>query len=569
MKRSQKIIPLNKTILLIMMIGYSAFLVLMLMIDVSMLQKYQHQRRSEREEVLASYLKKTEDSVDAVNALLYDLYSADENFDKLQKETRPVFEYSYAYELRERLKQNMSTYEDLSGYYIFYDNLESCWYAINSDYDDYEYSRKVKEQLRAILGEHLLSSGVKGYQVIKTDGEVCLALYYTRGRAAICGIHMLRDMEETLKEELGADIRVAMVENGVTLGDEELSEQFQLVKLTENASESIYKSAKGYQIFGRRLYNSDLWVVMACKLHMADRINLQQILLFLITAASVTAVCILWSFLRREVVWPLRRLTLTMNRIRKGENQELPENDSRIQEFIDVNETLKKMVRELEEQKLLTYEEIIEKQKAQMQYLQLQLKPHFYLNGLKTINALAINGQTDRIQDLAMTLSVHLRYLLSAERELIPLRDELKFAQNYLALQKHMTDRQIRSSFYAEEDVLDWPVPMLAVQTFVENSVKYASLGSDHAVLELDVRAELLKTEEGDFLDLTIQDNGQGYDEEALAEINGDPLLGSRCVGINNIKRRCRLIYKDRAEYLFENNGGAFSELILPWKGKL
>ena len=83
-------------------------------------------------------------------------------------------------------------------------------------------------------------------------------------------------------------------------------------------------------------------------------------------------------------------------------------------EFTEVRQTLEKMVRELEEQKNLTYEEIIEKQKAQMQYLQLQLKPHFYLNGLKTVNALAMAHEDEKIQELVLNLSEHLRYLLRA-----------------------------------------------------------------------------------------------------------------------------------------------------------
>lgn len=34
--------------------------------------------------------------------------------------------------------------------------------------------------------------------------------------------------------------------------------------------------------------------------------------------------------------------------------------------------------------------------------------------------------------------------------------------------------------------------------------------------------------------------------------------------GINNLKRRCALIYEGKAEYNFYNGSGAVSELILP-----
>ena len=83
------------------------------------------------------------------------------------------------------------------------------------------------------------------------------------------------------------------------------------------------------------------------------------------------------------------------------------------------------MVSEIEKQKMLSYEETIEKQKAQMQYLQLQLKPHFYLNGLKTLNALTLARDWEKSQELILHISeqmcirysvkcfIHIYFLLS------------------------------------------------------------------------------------------------------------------------------------------------------------
>ena len=98
--------------------------------------------------------------------------------------------------------------------------------------------------------------------------------------------------------------------------------------------------------------------------------------------------------------------------------------------------------------------------------------------------------------------------------------------------------------------------------------MKYARFGSVQVPLEILVTADVLVTEEGRFLDLNIQDNGQGYPEEILEEINKNTDKGSRSVGINNIKRRCRLLYGERAEYYFTNRDGAMSELILPEEKK-
>ena len=111
---------------------------------------------------------------------------------------------------------------------------------------------------------------------------------------------------------------------------------------------------------------------------------------------------------------------------------------------------------------------------------------------------------------------------------------------------------------------MEWKVPTLIVHTFVENSVKYAHLGGGSIPLKIQVSADILETEEGEYLDLIIRDNGQGYPEDILEEINGDTRIGIRSVGINNIKRRCQFLYGQQAEYHFETDQGAVSEIVLP-----
>ena len=227
-------------------------------------------------------------------------------------------------------------------------------------------------------------------------------------------------------------------------------------------------------------------------------------------------------------------------------------------------ESLTAMVSEIEKQKMLSYEETIEKQKAQMQYLQLQLKPHFYLNGLKTLNALTLARDWEKSQELILHISEHLRYLLQTDRELVTLGAELNYVRNYVELQKSMTGRPVVCEIQEEEGAADFLVPTLCVQTFVENSVKYAKLGAPGLELFIQVCVQLLQTEDGVYVDIMVSDNGSGYPENILEEINADAQKGIRSVGINNLKRRCALIYEGKAEYNFYNGSGAVSELILP-----
>ena len=62
-----------------------------------------------------------------------------------------------------------------------------------------------------------------------------------------------------------------------------------------------------------------------------------------------------------------------------------------------------------------------------------------------------------------------------------------------------------------------------------------------------------------------MQDNGKGYSDELLEVLNNAPEEGSVSVGINNLKRRCELLYDRPVEYAFYNGEGAVSDVFYPW----
>ncbi|MCR1841291.1 sensor histidine kinase [Murimonas intestini] len=561
MKKKQKPLYLNRAISMIVMVGYSAFLILMLIMDWYLIREYQYENRRVEQAALNSYIDKTRSYMDRIDRQLYDIYANDENFQALQKKEEPVDEFGHAYELKETLNKRMLAEENMSGFFVFYDNRQKSWYYTNLAKVRAEQTAEIKE----ILLRHLENDGkMRSWISLTVDGDTNLATYYEKDRVAVFGIHSMKNMEQELRESMGKEISVILLDNGIALENKELSKELGLSETVQSYSDSFQMKKGKYQLYGRRIPNMDLWVCTAYPVNIWSVMTVQQLFLLILTGISVFAVGVMYRFVRREVVRPLHQLTDTMNTIRRGGSREVPRMDARFYEIQEVNDTLGEMVRELEKQKLLVYEEIIEKQKAQMQYLQLQLKPHFYLNGLKTLNALAIENQTGKMQELILNLSAHLRYLLQAERELVPLRMELEFVENYVSMQKHITGRPVNCSIVRDGEADSWLVPVLAVHTFVENSVKYARLGGSSIPLEIQVSASLLAAEEGRFLDLIIQDNGQGYPDEILEEINGDTAVGTRCVGINNIKRRCQLLYGERAEYSFANCDGAMSELIIP-----
>lgn len=546
---------------LIMMAGYTALLLLLLFMDFYLVSDYQNRSREAERELLSDASEKVEKARKDLDEILYDIYSQNKSFDALTTLLPETEVYSNAYEVFDALKSRLFLQENMHGYYIFYGAFQKCLYQCDREVISFDSQREIKEKIAA----GLIGTGNGGsWQTIVTEEGVFCELTYVKGNAAISGVFSLNDTLETLARLAGGGAESFAAEEGKILYGPETQIAHSLAEETKKQENYFrYWKANRY-IYGRRIENSSLWLCMSIPCKLWTYMNVPQLFLIIVTGISVLAVFFLYRFIRKELVWPLRGLTDTMNRIRQGEWDARPNTNVHLEEIREVGETLTAMVSEIEKQKMRSYEETIEKQKAQMQYLQLQLKPHFYLNGLKTLNALTMAKDWEKSQELIIHISEHLRYLLTTERELVTLRAELNYVRNYIELQKSMTGRPVGCEIEEEEGLSEYLVPTLCVQTFVENSVKYAKLGAPQLELFIQISVQLLATEEGAFLDIIISDNGDGYPDNILEEINADAQKGSRSVGINNLKRRCALLYDNRAEYNFFNNAGAVSELILP-----
>ena len=118
-----------------------------------------------------------------------------------------------------------------------------------------------------------------------------------------------------------------------------------------------------------------------------------------------------------------------------------------------------------------------------------------------------------------------------------------------------------------EEETESCKIPILCVQTFVENSVKYAVNKS--RVLSISITADRIEDDGKWYTRIHITDNGEGYRPEQLEQLNRPVTefqYHSMQVGVDNIKYRIYLLYGDKAKLYFYNSpaGGAVTEILLP-----
>ncbi len=101
-----------------------------------------------------------------------------------------------------------------------------------------------------------------------------------------------------------------------------------------------------------------------------------------------------------------------------------------------VNHTFNGMMEQIQELRIHVYEEQLNKQKAELQHLQLQINPHFFMNSLNIIYNLALVKNYALIQEMAISLVQYFRYMFRSNLTFLPLKDELQHIRNYIRIQE-------------------------------------------------------------------------------------------------------------------------------------
>lgn len=175
-----------------------------------------------------------------------------------------------------------------------------------------------------------------------------------------------------------------------------------------------------------------------------------------------------------------------------------------------------------------------------------------------------------RMQQMILAISNHLRYNFKDNLQLVSLAQEKEHVQNYIRIQHIAHHIPPVCEWQVDTALMDFSLPPLSIQTFVENSVKYATRPEEQ--LRIHVKAVILETDEGNYVDITIQDNGDGFNDSILEELNeGDSTIYTDVhVGISNLRHRISLLYGDKAWLVFFNTeNGAAAEMILPLRSRL
>ena len=190
---------------------------------------------------------------------------------------------------------------------------------------------------------------------------------------------------------------------------------------------------------------------------------------------------------------------------------------------------------------------------ARLEALRMQLRPHFLFNALNAVAALAGEDPAE-VRRIVARLSSLLRRVLDADaRPLVPLREELAFARDYLDLQRVRFER-LDVDEDIDDSLLDALVPTLVLQPLVENAVEHGAAARGGGQVWIGAR------QEDDHLVLTVADDGPG-----LAA--GSGASDHRSVGLDNTRARLAAHYSGDGLLVLRERpgGGAEAVVTLPF----
>lgn len=291
-----------------------------------------------------------------------------------------------------------------------------------------------------------------------------------------------------------------------------------------------------------------------------------EILLTVALVFSALSIPFLIFYLKHEIIMPMGRLVATMDRIGSGELTARPDIDYRNAEFTRVNETFNRMIDQITQLKIDSYEKELEARRNEMTALKLQIRPHFVLNCLKSVYAMVQTGSAEDAQQLILLLSRYLRYILSFNQTTTSLQTEVEQCANYASLSSVGQAEPVELVCEIDPAMSDLPIPPVSLLTLVENSIKHGKVIG--RPLRLFITAKLLQTEQSRVANITVSDTGGGFSPEDLKQLNSamPQEENGHHVGLHNVIRRLQLLYGEQTAVAFANRrgGGARVELFLP-----
>jgi two-component system sensor histidine kinase YesM len=279
----------------------------------------------------------------------------------------------------------------------------------------------------------------------------------------------------------------------------------------------------GRVFFGRKSDYSG-WTLVASMSVIEQRKPISDLRQTTIWIGIITLV--LASFLAyrfgQSIIRPVRLLESGMRQTAKGQWTKVPltgsrdEMDQLISSYNSMVAKLEELVERVYETELRNQENLMKRQQAEFQSLQMQINPHFLYNTLEIIICYAVIQKSSEIKDIVRSLSYMLRYSIRTDLEEITVANELRHVLYFMEILKYRNQRDFEIEVRVPADLLLDSMVRLTLQPLIENVFKHAfpeGIEERHAIV-IDAWKD-----DANFY-MTVADNGCGIGLNTLRWLN-------------------------------------------------
>lgn len=491
-------------------------------------------------------------------------------------------ESSYASALEiynSNLEQQLKQIDDFLLQSVMIENDARSILESTTELDRYLAEVRMRDTFDEELSQLKILSGVMWYGKTTNVSKKVIRMRRGLNNASVVSRKIAEDTESLLEkvkknayvdwfvyEAEGSQILVRILNNRETymIGWIDISQIFQEFEktLSDVKDEKIFLKAGKETVFQNKIQPSEEdQIIEPQNLHQVSlclalkqsgfyrKMTNLSIVIPLVLIASGILIMLLSLLLAKYFIRPMDNLRNAMIKMQEGDLEVRLNQQNLFYEFQLLDRNFDRMAEKIKELKIEVYENQLEKQNVEMQYLKHQIKPHFLTNCLNTIKNLLFLEEYEKAEQFTLLLGKNIRYDLSEKTE-VTLEEEINHIKNYIALSEIRYGNQLMLHLNVHEEIFHYKIPAMLIQTFVENSVKHEM--SPEEVLHIWVKV----WKEDEKIYITVEDSGQGFEEDILEKLRkGEPIIhnGMEHFGIANVKRRLNIIYGSAAKIYFFN----------------
>jgi two-component system sensor histidine kinase YesM len=288
-------------------------------------------------------------------------------------------------------------------------------------------------------------------------------------------------------------------------------------------------------------------------------LTIQTIVVLTSIVFGILAMMIGYFFANR-VTDPIRVLTKQMKLVGEGEfnvRTNVRTSDEIGVMSLEFNRMLEKVEHLMDQVKI----EQVQKKEAELRAVKHRINPHFLFNTLSTIRWLVKFNQVDRANTALAALTKLLEANMGKKGTFVTVKEELDIIEKFIDIMQIRYEQTFHLKLDIDQTVNDFFIPQMLLQPIVENAIFHGIVPTG-----MEGMIQISGRKIDDKVEIVIQDNGKGMDEETLNQIQHALRSMNQSVGIGllHVFDSINLYFDpDSTVEIESNNKGTVVKLIM------